>query len=258
MNNLVLLTLCRVGFPSSLTSAISLLWDNTLHHIKTVYGTSSIAYGHTAGDPLYSPGQGCSYGPPFWNLLYKLISDSLGPTFTAAKFHSVCRSIFVSIFGSFFIDNSSLSATSDCVFDPSLSNQENTVHSIIHTITKLQSLGQHWERLLFSTGGAINIHKSHWYLMTWKWNNGQPNLSPASPTMSLNLTAGHETSPEPIPQISSHNSFRTLGVYISPSGSQLRQVKILCQHVLRNTNLTGHPPNYPKRRHTGPTCCTFT
>jgi hypothetical protein len=40
------------------------------------------------------------------------------------------------------------------------------------TITNLKNLAQHWEKLLFSTRGALNLQKSFWYLMHWQWPNG--------------------------------------------------------------------------------------
>jgi hypothetical protein len=48
---------------------------------------------------------------------------------------------------------------------------------IAHVVRQLTKLAQHWERLLYSTGGAINMQKSHWYLMTWIWTNCIPRLA---------------------------------------------------------------------------------
>jgi hypothetical protein len=60
---------------------------------------------------LFGPGQGCTCGPSFWNLLYTLIADSFDPKFQALRFYSVCRSIAVAIFGSSFVDDTGLSTT---------------------------------------------------------------------------------------------------------------------------------------------------
>ena len=54
---------------------------------------------------------------------------------------------------------------------------QNTQQEIASVMTKLRRLAQHWERLLFSTGGAINVQKSHWYIMTWNWKGGTASLA---------------------------------------------------------------------------------
>jgi hypothetical protein len=60
----------------------------------------------------------------------------------------------------------------------------------------------HWERLLFSTGGAINIQKSHWYIMTWNWKGGTASLTiTLSTPVQLLLTAGYSTEPSPVPHL---------------------------------------------------------
>ena len=41
----------------------------------------------------------------------------------------------------------------------------------------LQKMAQSWECLLFTTGGAINLQKSFWILLTWQWKNGVTKLS---------------------------------------------------------------------------------
>jgi hypothetical protein len=65
--------------------------------------------------------------------------------------------------------------------------------------------------------------------MAWKWKNGKAYLEAHSPTSApLLLTAGYEaSSPIPVPQISPLEAYRTLGVYISPSGSMKKALSIL-------------------------------
>jgi hypothetical protein len=47
--------------------------------------------------------------------------------------------------------------------------------NISHVVGKLQTLSQHLEKLLFTTGGAISWNKSFWYL-TWDWKSDNPKL----------------------------------------------------------------------------------
>lgn len=204
-----------------MTKCIGLLWDAMTHHIKTVYRTSEISYSHTQDTPLYGPSQGCTCGIPLWNLLYSLIISSINPDINGAAFYSICREVMVNLFGASFVDDTGLAVTSDYHVDPVLTMEENRVQSISHTVKKLQHLGQHWERLLFSTGGAINLQKSHWYLPATRWNKGKPTLVKQTAHQSqLLLTSGYSAHPEKIPQLDPYSSFQTLGVHISPSGTQ--------------------------------------
>jgi len=167
VNNLVLMLLVKLGLPKSVASCIGELWDNVVHLIKTVYGISLVTYGCTTDKPLYGPSQGSTCGPLFWLLCYWVIVTSLDPTISAAKFVSACKEILVEITGVSFVDDSSLSVMSEYIPDPNLSLEQNSREEVIHLVERLAALGQNWERLLFTTGGAINFQKSHWYLMSW-------------------------------------------------------------------------------------------
>jgi hypothetical protein len=68
--------------------------------------------------------------------------------------------------------------------------------------------------------------------MTWKWKGGTPNLATNNNTpATLQLTAGYNYTPNDVPRLEVHDSFRTLGIRISPSGSQKAQIKVLCAHT---------------------------
>lgn len=86
-------------------------------------------------------------------------------------------------------------------------------------IQNLSSLAQEWERLLFSTSGALNLSKCFWFLLTWKWDNGQAKLHTSSTCPgSVYLTSEDNPQESEIQRIAPTDSFRTLGVHVSPSG----------------------------------------
>jgi hypothetical protein len=95
----------------------------------------------------------------------------------------------------------------------------------------LQHLNQKWERLLFSTGGAINLQKSFWILMSWYWDKGKSILlTPQISSDTLTLTEGYNVEEDiTVPRLSPYNNYRTLGVYISPSGSSEPASQILTE-----------------------------
>ncbi len=224
INSLILLLLLRLGFPGS-------LWDQTTHFIKTVYGTSSVTYSSTLTTPLFGLGQGSTTCPPFWLLIFFAITASMDPSLARAVHRSVCNSLNVYSTGSAFVDDSSLSTTSTYKWNTQLSITENSRQETSQVVNELSTLAQHWERLLFSTGGAINMQKSHWYLLSWVWKSGKPSLCTIANTpLSIKLTTGYDTFPVKVPRIDPQTAFRTLGIHISPSGSQAQQLKCLWEH----------------------------
>jgi hypothetical protein len=154
MNNIVLLLLEKLGLPRTATSCLSQLWDTVIHLIKTTYGTSQVSYGHTPEQPLYGPGQGSTCGPLFWLLCYWLIVSTLDPTIPISTFISACNSIMVSLTGSSFVDDTSLGVTLTYVWDSTISDQSNLLLQSSIVLQDLRRLAQHWEWLLFTTGGA--------------------------------------------------------------------------------------------------------
>jgi hypothetical protein len=51
INNLILMVLKNLGIPTTVTTSLGLLWDNTIHMIKTMYGTSHVTYQSTPTMP---------------------------------------------------------------------------------------------------------------------------------------------------------------------------------------------------------------
>jgi hypothetical protein len=228
VNNLILMVLRKLGISKTATTSLGKLWDQTIHLIKTIYGTSDITYTSTADMPLYGLGQGSMCGPIFWLLCYWLIVSSLDPSITAAQYISVCRTIIVNITGVSFVDDTGLGVTSDFERDPIVTEAENDESEIRHVVHKLKQLAQHWERLLFSTGGAINLQKGFWYLMAWQENKGKSKLATiAQQPAEILLTSGNCTDPTILPRIDPNQAFKTLGVYISASGCQQKQSEVL-------------------------------
>lgn len=87
-------------------------------------------------------------------------------------------------------------------------------------VQNLVTLAQEWEQLLYSTGGALNLQKCFWFTLSWRWSKGKAVLetqetSPAS----FHMTSGGQQETTLIPRIEPTTSFRTLGVYLTPTGS---------------------------------------
>jgi hypothetical protein len=229
INPILLLQLLRLGAPPTTTKSLSQTWENTNHRIRTQFGVSEESYGYTCETPLFGPGQGSTIGPFLWLLCFCLIADALGSNAPSMVFTSTDNTVTITNTGDAFVDDAYLGTTSTHnppPAEPFATTQKNHKDTVI---ANLQFLGQKWERLLFTTGGAINLQKSFWILMSWDWSKGRAILStPSTSTDTLLLTEGYNiTSPIEVPRLSPYSSYKTLGVYISPSGSSNQACLIL-------------------------------
>jgi len=225
VNNLVFLELRRLGLPQSVLQCIQDTWNHARHHIKTKYGYSTCTYSNNEDIPLFGPGQGSTTGPTFWGVLFCLIVKNLPSNIGTMVFKAVDSALQVAHSGDAFVDDAQLGCTSEL---PSGHHDPTQLQTTREIVRSLQSLAQSWERLLFTTGGAINLQKSFWTLITWKWGKGVARLQNSTQAPEeLKLTAGYATDSITVPRIEPHEGFRTLGVYISPSGSMSTSKKKL-------------------------------
>jgi hypothetical protein len=61
------------------------------------------------------------------------------------------------------------------------------------SLYRLHNIAQEWKRLLFSTGGALNLQKSFWFAFSWEWREGVAHLSTNKQQPgSLHMTNGSD------------------------------------------------------------------
>ena len=117
-----------------------------------------------------------------------------------------------------------------------------TPWSINTLVTNLQHMAQAWERLLFISGGALELSKCSYYIMYWTWIHGLPTLTPIAQiklVKEIVLTSGNLIQPVPILQCDPSEAYKTLGVYIAPDGNELAQEQYLTTQAI-SSNCKSH------------------
>jgi hypothetical protein len=214
-NPIVIMSLRKMDIPESTIISLASTWEHTTHHIKTLYGISDASYRNTIDKFLYGPGQGSTIGPILWLICFLLIYRSLSAGIKGMEFQSVDNKVIVQSKGAAFVDDTGLCATK-----PKEDSQSTSLPQHIPVINQLQRLAQEWERLLYSTGGALNLSKCFLFVLAWDWKGSTPKLvTSTTAAAELLLTSGASMNPEAIRQIDPTQSFRTLGIHITPSGS---------------------------------------
>jgi len=230
VNPLVLLALRILGLSATLTSSLAATWEHTFHRIKSLYGVSSETYQNSSDQPLYGPGQGSTIGPLLWLLCFIPIFQSLRKTTRVIHISSANKSSTLTYVGEAFVD------------DAGLGTNQTTSSDHKDLIYNLNELAQSWEKLLYSTGGASNLSKCFWFVLSWRWVGGKAFLQTTTslPGEVRMTSEGNLKTQITIPRIEPTAAFCTLGVHISPSGSNKAAISILREFALEySTNIKG-------------------
>jgi hypothetical protein len=100
----------------------------------------------------------------------------------------------------------------------------------IELAQSLQQEAQTWERLLYSSGGQLELSKCLYYLMIFDSKpDGSPVLRPAEEMGIdlINLTTGTSTTTTRIEHRDCSTAHKTLGLHPAPNGCQLQQIQEL-------------------------------
>jgi hypothetical protein len=213
----------KCGMPEGPVSTHAEALRFMKYTVKTVYGISEENYQGTPLEPLFGTGQGSGGSPAAWLTLIVLLLqaiDRLVPD----------RMTFVSPDGTLTSER-----LSDVYVDDANLGRTSESETYAEQVAKLQLIVQTWERLLFYSGGALNLQKCFYYVMHWQWDRGKPELySPTADDPQLQLVGGNDPTAHLIPCRPNAGAERTLGAYISPSGDsaeQLRQLRRKAIHM---------------------------
>jgi hypothetical protein len=89
-------------------------------------------------------------------------------------------------------------------------------------------MAQIWERILYSSGGALELRKCFWYLLYWTWENGRPQLATKIECPGIiALTSGHVPNYTVIPRLEVWEARWTLGVRPAPDGNYRKEATFL-------------------------------
>jgi hypothetical protein len=137
------------------------------YRIKTKIGISKRCYQHTEEQPMYGTGQGSAGFPCFWLLtsiiLFNIMAKiSHGISFTDPQGVEQLQRTMEA-----FVDDTDVAVIN--------SEQPYTSQQLVDI---LQIDAQHWEKLLFTSGGKLELSKCFFYIMHWKFSpEGIPSLT---------------------------------------------------------------------------------
>jgi hypothetical protein len=185
---------------------------------------------------LLSMLQGSSEVCLIWSLSSSVQFNVMDYQYPMAVFPSPCPNIYTTCNGESLIDDVTLWETSATASLPEVAQTMN-------------SKAQAWECSVCVAGGALNLLKTFYFAVRWKfWKNAQPVIQTVSdnPDIEIHLMQGNAWSHTmPIPQVEATTGKCTLGVCLAPSWSDKTEYAF---HLMEATKLRPHLLQAPLNR----------
>jgi hypothetical protein len=218
--SLAMIAALRLGMPRSAAHMHSSVLLHMKYFVKTAHGISSEFYRVLCDYLLYGTGQGSGASPSIWLSLVIVFLNSLtilAPL--AMSFADPWEDIFEERNADSFVDDT-CNGCNDSLQEEAMPYTE--------LIAKAQVMAQIWERILYSSGGALELRKCFWYLLYWTWENGRPQLVTKIECPGIiALTSGHVPNYTVIPRLEVWEARQTLGVRPAPDGNYRKEAAFL-------------------------------
>ncbi len=152
----------RCGVPKTALIYIFSALQNLQHHVRTLYGDSTISEGNKVWAVLVAGiGQGNGAGPQIWAVISTPILDLIQKEGYRAAFKVAVSRDQIQFVGYSFMDNTDLIQTRPTI-----------TSTMGDTLPLMQAALDLWNNGLSATGGALVPEKSFWYVIDFKWRSG--------------------------------------------------------------------------------------
>jgi hypothetical protein len=209
----------RCGMPKHAVQTHADSLQLMKYSVKTAHGISEENYHGTPFSPLFGTGQGSGASPAVWLTLVVVLMNALDRMIPERmQFQSPDSILWHSRLIDAFVDDTSHGFT------------DSGFMTLDTMINKLQIMAQTWEKLLFYSGGALNLSECSKHIMYWDWKQGRPQTHDVDMNdNSLHLTTqgNHTGVPTLINRVPLDKASRLLGVYLSPNGNFSSHFKVL-------------------------------
>jgi hypothetical protein len=210
----------RLGMPRSAARFHARVLANIKYFVKTKHGLSDAFYRACREFLLFGTGQGSGASPSVWlTLSICLLSALTALAPMAMKLIDPWEDI---------VDERNADAYVDDMSGGVCDASQREPIPYTELIRNMQWSAQIWERVLYSSGGALELRKCFWYLIHWQWVKGRPQMAPIySCPGIIALTSGGSFNYTVIKRLETFVAMRTLGVRVAPDGNYRKEAKFL-------------------------------
>ena len=217
------IALQRIGVPLGKIKTMFGAVQRLVHHVRTLFGTSQKLYGGPDDDTFSLPpqgmGQGHGSGPTIWSVLSSTIFEILHKEGYASEFAFAISKGLFHLCGFSYVD--------DC--DLLCLGEGNDIEIVA---SKMQSMLKMWDELMEVNGGAIAPDKCWWYLIDFRWRNGQWKAVDAGLNSTLRVRDKDKRFWE-LTYLKGDTAKEMLGVFLAPDGKDTKQLDVLVTKTKR-------------------------
>ena len=198
----------RLGLPTQASKFKLLFLRTAEYHVKTQHGISDQFFTHFL-QTIYGVLQGSGAAPAIWLAVSIVLITAYNALYPDPGIPNPLHTEELQKIIDAFVDDTDLW---DIIFHSLLSDDD--------CFRRMAARAQSWEKLLFLSGGQLNLSKCYWYYISWQWQDGIPTLSTIQDTPgSISILPGNSPTPQIIHRVEATSALKTLGLPTSPSGT---------------------------------------
>ena len=212
VQSIVILIARQAGFQLLTLITIFREIQNMQYYVRTGYGESEKFYGGKQEIPFQGTCQGNGGSPAYWLIVTMIMVGAMYKTgnITNLEF-PVSKEKRLRNMGFIFVDDTDLIT---------IGKEEETVEMVTR---RQQEAASQWEKLLEITGGALKPSKCYWYLVHFKFNQGE--WSYADTSNYKCKIRGEGAHPQFINGLAVDETREIMGVWQNLSGNNNRQIE---------------------------------
>ena len=205
-----------LGLEESIATFLARFMFLAQRFVKTKHGVSRNSIRTTHSSPLFGIGQGNGGGPAIWLAHLTVMFTALSSICSGLVVYCIKGIEFLCTVGTGYVDDVTLVVSLD----------RETAQTETNVKKKIQRMASTWEKLLYVTGGKLELSKCFWTPITWQWRKGVAKMKNDKDSgCNLNLKdseSGHRIT---IPKISPAAAEKRLGIRYSLDGRWTQEYK---------------------------------
>jgi hypothetical protein len=221
--NLATLASRRFGIDKQVALSNSRTLQKARYFIRTDMGLSKSSYTHSEEFPIYGTGQGSASSPMIWCFLSSILFQCYKMQAYPATYQNPDRTNQNKWYIIGFVDDTN-GQVNQFIED----ERSDTLATMHH---RAQENATTWAQLLGVTGGALELQKCSYHVMSWKFTDqGAPVLATCPlEYQNLAVTDPLTARSHTLLYLPPHTAHKTLGHYKEPAGTQVAQFRQLSQ-----------------------------
>ena len=205
-----------LSLDKSIATLLARLMFTAKRFVKTKHGVSKNSIRTTRESPLFGIGQGNGGGPAIWLAHLTVMFTALSSICTGFMVGCIKGLEILTTVGTGYVDDVTLFVS----LDPKEPQTEEQVKK------RIQRMASKWEKLLFLTGGKLELSKCFWLPITWNWRHGEPVVKGTRDSpVELHLTESESRTKINIPRIAPSTAEKRLGIRYSADGKWAKEYK---------------------------------